>query len=58
MYLGLCIGSICTIFIIREFYYHSQLRTSLNVLIITILITDCIRAIICAPFESYVLIKT
>jgi hypothetical protein len=58
MYLGLFIGSICTIFIVREFYYHSQLRTSLNVLIITILITDCIRAIICAPFESYVLIET
>jgi hypothetical protein len=58
MYLGLFIGSIFTLFIFRELYNRSQLRTSLNVLIITIFITDCIRALICAPFESYVLINT
>jgi hypothetical protein len=58
MYSGLFIGSICTVFILREFYYHSQLRTSLSILIVTILISDCIRANICAPLESYVLIKT
>lgn len=58
MYLGLIIGSICTLFIVYEFSHHFQLRTSLNILIITIFLTDCIRALICAPLESYVLIKT
>jgi hypothetical protein len=56
MYLGLFNGSICTLFILREFYYDCRLHTSLNFLIITIFTTDCIRALICAPFESFVLI--
>ncbi|CAF1116820.1 unnamed protein product [Rotaria sp. Silwood1] len=58
MYLGLLIGSFCTIFILREFYFHSQFHTSLNLLIIVIFCTDCIRAFVCAPLETFVLIKT
>lgn len=58
MTLGLLIGTICTLFILYEFYHHYELRTSLNILIIIIFLIDCIRALICSPFESYVLIKT
>lgn len=54
MYLGLLIGGFCTIFIVREFSRQSSLRTSLNLLIVTIFCTDCLRALICAPLE-YVL---
>jgi uncharacterized CHY-type Zn-finger protein len=58
MYLRIFNGSFCTWFILHELYYHSEFRTSLNVLIVTIFTTDCIRALICAAFESYGLIKT
>ncbi|CAF2366838.1 unnamed protein product [Rotaria sp. Silwood2] len=58
MYLGLLIGSFCTIFILREIYIHSQFHTSLNLLIIVIFCTDCIRAFVCAPLETFVLINT
>src|SRR5262249_487432 len=58
MYFGLLFGSFCTIFILREFYLHSQFRTSLYLLIIIIFSTDCIRAIVFAPLETFVLLKT
>ena len=58
MYLGLLIGGFCTMFIVREFSRQSSLRTSLNLLIVTIFCTDCLRALICAPLESFVLIRT
>ncbi|CAF0897965.1 unnamed protein product [Rotaria sordida] len=58
MYLGLLMGGFFTIFILREFYSHSQFHTSLNLLIIVIFCTDCFRAFVCAPLETFVLIKT
>lgn len=58
MYLGLSIGSFCTLFIVREFYRRKTIRTPLNILIITVFATDCLRALLCTPLESFVLIQT
>ncbi|UJR16444.1 hypothetical protein I4U23_003346 [Adineta vaga] len=58
MYSGLIFGSFCTIFILYELYHRSELRTSTNILIITVFCSDCLRALICAIIETVVLAKT
>ena len=58
MYSGLILGSFCTLFILIEICKQPQLRTSLNFLLALIFTIDCLRAIFCVPFESYILIKT